>query len=93
MPPYLPPEVLGAIISWIFDIETLLALRQVNRRWCTLVDCFASQRLYVDLLSKNVERFCDIIKMTDLRSKVRTLVWNIPDRPLGNVSITHLVQQ
>lgn len=93
MPPYLPPEVLGIIISWIFDIETLLALRQVNKGWCALVDDFASQRLYVDLLSRNVERFCGIIKTTDLRSKIRTLVWNIPDRPLDIVSTTYLVQQ
>lgn len=93
MPLYLPPEILGMIISWIFDVETLLALRLVDRGWRDIVDFYASQCLYVDIMSKNLKRLNDVLKTASLRNQVRTLVWNLPDRPMRRVSTGYLFQR
>jgi hypothetical protein len=92
MPPFLPPEILGMIISFIFDIETLLALRLVNKVWHDAVDYFVERTLYVDLLDKNLVHFDCVSQSESLRNHIRTLVWNIPDRPMWNVGAPNLIQ-
>ncbi|KAJ5901027.1 uncharacterized protein N7473_005097 [Penicillium subrubescens] len=85
MPPFLPPEILGMILSFIFDIESLLALRLVNKVWRDAVDYSVRKPLYVDLLNKNLVRFYDATKLEEnFRNQVRTLIWNLPDRPIWN---------
>lgn len=92
MPPFVPPEILGMILSFIFDIESLLALRLVNKVWRDAVDYFVGQPLYVDLLNKNLVRLYSATKSDRLRKRVRTLVWNLPDRPIWHVSASSLSQ-
>lgn len=81
MAPYLPPEILVIIISYISDMETLLALRLVNQDWHDVVDSYAPQRLYVDMLSKNLKRLSHVMQTAGLRNQVRILVLNLPNRP------------
>lgn len=92
MPPFLPPEILGMVIFFIFDIETLLALRLVNRVWRDAVDNIPGQLLYVDILNKNLARLDSVSHTENLRKNVRTLVLNLPDRPIWNVSTPCLTQ-
>ncbi|KAF3384444.1 hypothetical protein F1880_002670 [Penicillium rolfsii] len=84
MPPFLPSEILGMIISFIYDIESLLALRQVNKVWHDAVDYILGQILYVDMLNKNLVRLNSVSQTENLRNNVRTLVLNLPDRPVWN---------
>lgn len=86
MAPYLPFELIRIIISYIFDVETLLALRLVNEIWRAAVDEFPDRRLYVDILNRNLDHFDHVTQTQSLRERVRTLVWNLPDRPAVNVS-------
>lgn len=89
MPSFVPVEILGVIISFIFDIESLFALRLVNRMWYNAVSRFDTHYLYVDLLSKNLDRFDDqVSKSKELNKLLRTLIWIIPDRPVSSVG-TH----
>ncbi|OOQ89298.1 hypothetical protein PEBR_27303 [Penicillium brasilianum] len=81
MPPYLPFEIIRMIVSYIFDVETLLALRLVNGIWRAAVDEFPDYRLYVDIRNRNLDRFGLVTQNKGLRDKVRTLVWKFPDRP------------
>ncbi|KAJ5370889.1 uncharacterized protein N7496_006981 [Penicillium cataractarum] len=85
MAPYLPFELIRMIVSYIFDVETLLALRLVNGIWRAAVDEFPDHRLYVDVLNRNLDRFDHVSQTQSLRERVRTLVWNLPDRPAVNL--------
>lgn len=71
MPPYLPFEIIRMIVSYIFDVETLLALCLVNGIWRAAVDEFPDYRLYVDIRNRNLDRFDLVTQDKGLRDKVR----------------------
>lgn len=86
MAPWLPPEVLLRIVSYVHDISTLLSLRLVNRGWSEIANAELDHWACVSLNRHSMNEFEFKFKDKQLRQRITDVAVILPDRDYWHVS-------
>lgn len=90
MAPWLPPDILLRITSYVPDSNTLQSLRLVNHAWSEVATKHLEEWVYLDL-QKSTQEACEKTRTGLLsRKRVKTVVINTPDNEYWHVSEVYL---
>lgn len=92
MAPWLPPEILLEITSFVGDISSLLSLRLVNRHWSNAAESELERWCCLSLDSAAMDRYVGQFKKKNVRSRITDAAIIVPDKDYAMVSVSNNIQ-